>query len=344
MYTEQDETLQSFAEFNSEAINDSKEKSCKADSSEYTLVQKLLAEFFGTALLVFATLSAFIFSSSFFNQVGAVSAPLHPAVLTGLSLVAALLIFGRVSQGYFNPAVTVASLIARKVSVVEGLGYLVSQVVGGIFAVLVLYLTLPQKVTYMSQYTLDKKSYLTLAQNGYGSATPLGSFYNSVGADMSGNFNFTYTVVSVFVAEFIFTAILVAVILGLSNVCGKNAAAKYLGAGATLALVVYLAEPITSAGLNPARSIGIALFTNNGFNIQSSTLLQLWLYIVAPILAGVVVGAIYVAVSNLGLFDKSEAVEQDVDAISIEEGEAGADVIVEESVSVVENADSATQL
>lgn len=140
----------------------------------------------------------------------------------GLGLFAAIQIFGAISGGHFNPAVTVAAVLDRRLDPMNGVAYIVAQVIGGIGAALVVMLLFNQAAV---------KSTVTLPGNGIDDARAL-------------------------VIETIFTAFFVLVIL----VSTRKAAATAAFAIPLTLLVIHLAiVPFTGTGVNPARSIAPAL-------------------------------------------------------------------------------------
>jgi aquaporin Z len=107
------------------------------------------------------------------------------------------------------------------------------------------------------------------ATNGYGAHSPEG-----------------YGVLPAFVTEFVLTAVFLLVIIG---VTGRRAAAGFapLAIGLTLTLIHLISIPVTNTSVNPARSIAPALF------VGGDAIVQLWLFILAPVLGAVVAGLLY---------------------------------------------------
>ena len=166
--------------------------------------------------------------------------------------------FGHVSGAHINPAVTIPMMITKKISVADGIGYIVSQVIGGIIATLSLMVILPE---------IGKP----VLWGGHGGPSEL--LNNSV---MSG-----------FAVEVILTFFLVVVIF--MTAVHKKAPKSVYGAsiGGMVFLLHLVGIPLTGASMNPARSFAPAIVTGD------ASLLEIqWLYWVAPIIGGIIAGVI----------------------------------------------------
>ena len=181
--------------------------------------QKYLAELFGTFILVFVGTTAVVAS-------GRAGAPvlLVAAFAFGLALLGALYAFGEVSGGHFNPAVSLAMFLDRRLAASELIRYWIAQFLGGILAALILLLA-------------------TTKHDVAGTATQPSS---------NG---------SAFVIELVFTAIFVLVILQASK--SKSFGSSALVAIPLTLLAVHLAAiPFSGSSVNPARTFGPALVGN----------------------------------------------------------------------------------
>jgi len=225
------------------------------------MARRLLAELFGTATLVFigAGVATLVFGFHVFGFRSASSVPagiLTVAMAFGLTLLALVYVLGPVSACHVNPAVTLGALLARRVSLIEAAGYWVAQFVGGILAALILWALFNSSPYY-------SKSRNGLGTNGWGSA----SFLH-------------VTAGGAFLAEVILTGILVFVILTVSRP-GESKAVAGVPIGLVLTAVHIFGIPIDGTSVNPARSLGPALI------VGGMPLRQVWLFIVAPLVGGV---------------------------------------------------------
>ena len=209
------------------------------------MARKLVTEGLGTAMLVFFAVGSAVFGK---DQIGTVGI----ALAFGLVLLALCYAIGPVTGCHVNPAVTLGVALRGGVGWTEAAGYWAAQVVGGIAGAALIY-----GMTRFGDVT-DQTG--TLGANGWGKAV------NGTGA---------------FVVETALTFLLVLVVL---LVTARHATPGFAGLAIGLALVVcHLAGvPLTGTSVNPARSIGPALFEGG------DALNQLWLFIVAPLLGGAI--------------------------------------------------------
>jgi aquaporin Z len=155
-----------------------------------------------------------------------------------------------------NPAVSIAMLVAGRMNGREAAGYIVAQCIGAVIGAGLLL----GVASGLPGYTLPVEH---LGQNGYGIASPAG-----------------YSLAACALAEVILTALFVFVIFGALS---KDAPKGFAGIaiGFALAMVHIVGIPITGTSVNPARSLGPAVF------VGGTALAQLWLFIVAPVIGGI---------------------------------------------------------
>lgn len=220
----------------------------------------LLAEFLGTLLLVFAICAAASANSAAgvgftdFVTIGLV----HAIALT--VLVGSL---GRFSGGHFNPAVTLALLVIGKISPANAIKYIVVQLLGGIAAAGLLWIA----------FTSDLGAY-----TNFGAAATVGE----LGAGKDG-------LLGGFVFEAIGVFILLLAIVGTAVAPGGDRRFAPLTIGLALGVANLIAAPFTGGALNPARAFGPAL-VGNSFGSADVFLL---VYIVAPIVGGILAALVY---------------------------------------------------
>ncbi len=214
---------------------------------------KYLAELLGTMVLVLMGCgSAVIAGANGTEGVGL----LGISFAFGLSVVAMAYAIGPISGCHINPAISVAMLIAGKLSAKDTAGYIIAQVIGASVGAGILYTIASGK----SGYVVGEWG---LGANGWGTGY-LGE----------------YSVVAAFIAETVFTFIFLLVILGATSSQNSNGGFAGLAIGLTLVLIHIVGIKITGVSVNPARSIGPAVFAGG------TALSQVWLFIVAPVLGG----------------------------------------------------------
>jgi aquaporin Z len=222
-------------------------------------MRRQLAELLGTFVLVLGGCGSAVFAAAF-PQVGI---GLHGVSLAfGLTVVVCAYALGPVSGCHLNPAVSVGLATAGRFAWRDVPGYVAAQVVGATAAAGTLLLWLKGRPEGYDA-TVGR-----LAANGYGEFSP-------------GK----YALSACFTAEVVLTFVFLIVILGAT---AKQAAPHFAGAaiGLCLTLVHLVGIPITNLSVNPARSVGPALF------VGGSALEQLWLFIVAPLAGAVVAGLV----------------------------------------------------
>lgn len=217
--------------------------------------KKYFAEALGTfALVLFGCGAATIASVTHSGPAGI--GLLGIALAFGFSVLVMVYTIGPISGCHINPAISIAMFAAGKLSFKDTIGYVVFQCIGAIAAAGLLYL---------------------LATGSAGFAMPewgLGS--NGWGPGYLGEYDMT----SALVAEFVFTFLFLMVIFGTTSERHDSPMMAGVAIGISLALIHMVVIPITGTSVNPARSLGPALFAG-GMALQ-----QLWLFIVAPIAGG----------------------------------------------------------
>lgn len=217
-------------------------------------MKKYLSEMIGTMVLVLMGCGAAVFAGSAPETLQTGVGTLGVALAFGLSVVAMAYTIGGVSGCHINPAITFGVWLSGRMSGKDAAMYMLFQVFGAIIGSALLY---------------------ALASTG-----------DTAGVTMTGANSFGEDeMFQAFLAEMIFTFIFVLVVLGATD--PKKGAGNFAGLaiGLTLVLVHIVCIPITGTSVNPARSIGPALFEGG------QALSQLWLFIVAP-LVGAAISAI----------------------------------------------------
>ena len=235
-------------------------------------MRKYLAELLGTALLVFFGVGVATLMFGFKFDGGSVAAGVVATALSfGLTLAGLAYAIGPISGCHVNPAVTLGVLLARRISLVDAIGYWVAQFVGGFAGALVLWAIFKQSPLY-------RTSVQGLGTDGYDKASLI--HVHAAGA---------------FLAETVLTALFVFVILAVTSKFA-NATTAGLVIGLTLTVVHLIGIPITGTSVNPARSLGPALI------VRGAALSQVWLFLLAPL-----VGAALAALVHWLLYAKLES-------------------------------------
>ncbi len=219
-------------------------------------MKKYFAELVGTFILVLFGVGTAVVAG---DKVGI----LGIAFAFGLAQAAAIYGIGPISGGHVNPAVSFGVWTAGRMTAKDMIGYWVGQFLGSILAAFVLWVI------------------VSGVQGGYSiAASGLGQ--DGWGPGYQGGYDLT----SAIVFEFVATLIFVLVILGSTQ---KSAPGGFAGLaiGTTLLVIHIFGIHITGVGVNPARSLGSALF------VGGKAMAQLWLFLIVPSLGGIVAGLLF---------------------------------------------------
>jgi aquaporin Z len=224
-------------------------------------MKKYVAELIGTfSLVLFGCGTAVISGISANGPAGA--GLLGISIAFGFAVVAMAYAIGGISGCHINPAVTIGFLTAGKMEAKEALGYIIAQILGAILGAGVLYVIVSGRPGF------------TMPEWGLGS--------NGWGEGYLGQ----YSTQSAFIIEAVMTFLFIFVILATTSKFGNGAMAG-LAIGVTLMLIHLVAIPVTGTSVNPARSIGPAIFAGG------KALAQLWLFIVAPIIGAILAAIVW---------------------------------------------------
>jgi aquaporin Z len=217
--------------------------------------RRLAAEFFGTFWLVFGGCGAAIYAGGDIGNQGI-------ALAFGLTVLTMAYAVGHISGGHFNPAITVGLAMGKRFGWKDVPAYVVTQVVAAVVAAFCLWVI----AHGVSGFDSVESGF---ASNGYGDRSPGG-----------------YEWWAVLLAEVLLTAFFLFVIFGVTDTRAPKGFAP-LAIGLVLTLIHLVSIPIDNTSVNPARSIGPALFA--GWDAIG----QLWLFIIAAPIGGLIAGATY---------------------------------------------------
>jgi aquaporin Z len=225
-----------------------------------TTGQKFTAEMLGTFVLVFFGVGAAVMSGGDYVATG---------LTFGLTVVVMSYAVGRISGGHFNPAVTVGAALGGRLPWSATPVYVGAQLLGALLAGASLFVLL----------------------HGFPGYTAEGN----IGANSYGDQGTGYAWWAAFLLEMLMTAVFIWVILGVTD--ARNEFQAFMGPlaiGLALAMIHFGSIAATGTSVNPARSIGVGLFGG------TDAILQLWLFILAPLLGGAIAGLTYPLVFGHG--------------------------------------------
>lgn len=203
-------------------------------------MRRYAAEFIGTFMLVFLGTGAVVIAKADTLTIG---------LAFGLTVTVMAYVFGGVSGGHFNPAVSIAMMINKRLEAKDGVFYIVAQFLGAIVASGLLSVLI---------------NALDLSRTGFGQTD-----FPKIGAGVA------------FLVEVIVTFSFILVILMTTSDRFGNSQMAPLAIGITLSLLIIVALNLTGGSLNPARSFGPAIFAGG------SALAHYWVYLAAPIVGAI---------------------------------------------------------
>lgn len=215
--------------------------------------QKYVAELIGTALIVFVGTATIVTTG------GNV---LATALAFGLAWAGMWWVFGNVSGGHFNPAITLATFVARRTTAKDLVPYLVCQFIGGIIGSALLWVVL--------------------------GGAPQGLATSGLATTLAAPTVTGWSTTSLLVLELVLTAALSLVWLAATERTGA-AGITGLGIGFGAAAIFLGDMAVTGSALNPARTLGPVLLARAGF----TDLGALW---IGPIVGAVVGASLWLAV------------------------------------------------
>jgi aquaporin Z len=184
------------------------------------------------------------------------------ALAFGLVMLILAYALGPISGAHINPAVTIGFVVSGRMTIIEGIGYWIAQLVGGIIGAGVLF-------EVFRSTSLYSKAGTGLGTDGWGK-------HSMIGIQWGG----------AFAAEAILAFLFVLVVLTVTSRIGNSNVAG-IAIGFALASVHLIGIPITGTSVNPARSLGPAIF------VGGDALHQVWLFLVAPLVGGIVAALIH---------------------------------------------------
>jgi len=218
-------------------------------------MRKFVAEALGCGVLTFMGCASAVLLLGVPTPAGVFAV----AATFGLSIIALAYVIGDISGCHINPAVSIAMFLTKRIDQKTFMGYVVAQVIGAIIGAGLLYGVLE----------LNNIPIGLFGTNGFADDAMYGAI----------------------VVEIILTFIFVFTILGVTADPKKGSVAGIV-IGATLMFVHLVGMFITGTSVNPARSIGPALF--HGIAVDGSQALgELWVFIVAPLIGGAVAAIVY---------------------------------------------------
>ena len=275
---------------------------------------RLGAEALGTFILVFAGLGIALYT----KLSGA--APVEVALGFGLAIMAAMVAFGHISGGHFNPAVTIGSAIAGRTAWIDVPLYWLAQIIGGAFAAVTLFVTIPAGLPNLIAQSAASsaassggtaaavakgtgRTFFTALANGFDKHSPLAGLTKTAPGELV-----TFNLLPVLLVTIIATAVLVGIVLCATSRRAPRSLAP-VAVGLSYVILILVTMPISNGAINPATSTAAAIFSD-GWAAG-----QLWLFWLAPIIGAALAGLAYRAFAA----DPTEGNLLEEDALLVEQ-------------------------
>ncbi|MEV6771622.1 aquaporin [Nocardia sp. NPDC051030] len=229
-----------------------------------SLGRKLFAEALGTFVLVLGGVGTTVLAG---DRVGG----LGIALAFGLTLMFLVYAIGPISGCHVNPAVTVGQFLLGRIDALSAAAYMVAQIIGGLAAGAAVYAVAQN----LPSYDRAKDG---LGANGWGAHSP-------AKVELGGVTTNGYGLAAAITVEVLLTALLVFVVLASTDQLSDVPLAG-LSIGATLAVIYLISIPVDNTSVNPARSLAVAPY-------QDGALAQVWVFIVFPLVGGVLGSLVY---------------------------------------------------
>lgn len=212
-------------------------------------------------------------------------------LLAAFAYGAVAFLFGRVSGGQINPAVTFAAALTARISWLDAISYIIAQLVGGIAAAATVVYMLPVSTNTSFPF----KTFLAYMTNLYDQGNNQYLLAPSLYSSLNMNFGMNWTII----LEVLAVIAIVGVYLATSTKNGLSSRGYPLAMAMAYGSATMLTYPFDHAGLNPARSTGIAIFTQMKGLTNPSALKQLWVFWVTALLASAIVALVTIIYSSV---------------------------------------------
>lgn len=239
------------------------------------MFKKLIAEFIGTFVLVFCACGAAILNET----------TIGGALAFGLVIVAMAYSIGRISGCHINPAVSIAFLIKKKLTLKEFCGYVCAQILGGLIGAVLL-------------FGIFKMADMNFANPG------CNHYVNNL--DNAGG------IIAAILVEIVLTCIFVFVILHVTDEKSEKVSGKLAGIiiGLTLTLVHLVGIGLTGTSVNPARSLATALGSLI-YDFGSEGIKEVWVFILAPLAGGALAAVLHTLLTKDSDSEAKEETKED---------------------------------
>lgn len=252
------------------------------------------AEAVGTFLICFA-----VYAASSWGRISTGASSIAIACTWVCACIAVGAMFSKISSAHCNPAVTFAAMFTGQIGWLQGVFYILGQLIGAAAA--------GAAVIYLLPMTKENNGQVWLpgAVNGFAEGSPSYATLTQ--------YHLSFTITMAIVVELVASLIVVGTTIVSMKKDGQAASGHVWKVALAYGVGAMITYPITGAGLNPARSTGIALFARNK-GLQADPVSQLFVFWICPLLAAAIVGLITI-IYNMIIENAKETLEAEHDTI-----------------------------
>ncbi|KQR03426.1 porin [Arthrobacter sp. Leaf141] len=278
------------------ARSDTRQPDAAGESQQGGLLPRLAAEAFGSLFITVVALGVPLFSIP-------QTSPLPSALAAGLAITAAMIAFGHVSGGHFNPAITVGHLLAGRIRAGRSAAYVAAQLAGALVGALALFGVLSTLPGIQDSRTAFATVTAGFAEHSIVQA-PLGA---------------------VLLLELLGSIIIVAVFLGAGSRANTARAAAPVAVGLAFAALLQLGQTLGNLPFNPARALASAVFSP-GWAVE-----QVWVFLLMPLVGGTIAGLLFrvfdsaAASTPVAAIDGGDPAADTADDVAAAGGRSGVD-------------------
>lgn len=265
-------------------------------------VSEFLGELVGTLVLVFFGCGSVAVTVLFSSHAGL----FQIAAIWGVGVTLAIYTVRHLSCAHLNPAVSIAMVLARRMSARKLLAYLLGQFIGAFIAAALLYLLFSSSI---GQYE-HLHDIVRGGAESRATAMMFGEYYPNPGAGV----NASVTPLNAFWAETIGTFALVFLIFSLTEGCNvgrPDEALAPLFIGLTVTVIISIVAPLTQAGLNPARDLSPRIFAYLAGWRQAAFPDNHWgfvtVYVLGPTVGGILAALVFGKIVEPAMSSKNDS-------------------------------------
>ena len=273
----------------SDIADNTLDRSVSKEPVPFTLFARAGAEFLGSFMVFTAifVVTAILPAAS----TSVVALLLIISLMAAMAYGAVSALFGRISGGQINPAVTFAAALASRIGWLDALVYIIAQLLGGLASAAAVAFTLPESSADKSAINLLLSYMTNIYDQGSKSSLAIPTAY--------ANFRMTFGMGWSILLECMSLVLIIGVYMANSDERGLGKRWYPLGMGLAYGFGTMLTFGFDHASLNPAKATGIAIMAKLRGLTDPNPLPQLWVFWLVPLLAAALVAFVVIVYSSV---------------------------------------------